>query len=95
MAVKQKNIGSDFDDFLAEEGILNEVETAALKKVIAFQIQREMEKKNISKTDMAAMMKTSRASLSRLLDPRNDSVTLKTLGCAASALGKRLKIELL
>ncbi|MCP4109490.1 MAG: hypothetical protein GY749_28870 [Desulfobacteraceae bacterium] len=52
MAVKQKNIGSNFDDFLAEEGILNEVETTALKRVTAFQ---EMEKKNITKTDMATI----------------------------------------
>ncbi|MBX3051826.1 MAG: XRE family transcriptional regulator [Caldilineaceae bacterium] len=94
--MKQTNnphIGSDFDDFLAEEGILAEVETAALKRVIAFQFQQEMERNNLSKTEMAAKMNTSRASINRLLDPENVSVTLQTLEKAALAIGKKLRIE--
>lgn len=89
-----KYIGSDFDDFLREEGILAEVEATAMKRVIAFQIEQEMKRRNMTKTDMAIKMKTSRASLNRLLDPSNASVTLQTLERAALAIDKKLKIEL-
>ena len=87
-------IGRDFDGFLEEEGILNEVEMVAAKRVIAYQITELMKAENISKTAMAARMRTSRAVLDRLLDPENTGVTLKTLGKAASVLGKKLHISL-
>jgi DNA-binding Xre family transcriptional regulator len=90
---KNPHVGSDFDDFLAEEGILAAVESVAIKRVIAFQIVQLMKDEGISKTEMARRMKTSRSSLERLLDPTNDSVTLQTLEHAAQALGKRLRIE--
>ena len=89
-----KHIGSNFDDFLEEEGLLEECTEAAIKKVITFQIEQVMEKNHVSKTAMANKMNTSRASLDRLLDPNNDSVTLQTMKKAASALGRRLIIEL-
>ena len=89
-----KHIGSDFDDFLREEGILAEVEATAMKRVIAFQIDQEMKRHNMTKTEMAKKMKTSRASLNRLLDPDNASVTVQTLERAALAVDKKLKIEL-
>lgn len=89
-----KHIGSDFDEFLEEEGILAEVEATAIKRVIAYQIQQEMVRHNLTKTDLAAKMKTSRASLNRLLDPNNGSVTLQTLERAALAVGKRLRVEI-
>lgn len=89
-----KYIGSDFDDFLKEQGLLAEAEAKALKKVIAFQIQEVMIEENLSKTKMAKRMNTSRASLDRLLDPDNPAVTLQTLERAAIALGKRIKMEL-
>jgi len=92
--MKKKNIGADFDDFLKEEGVLEEVEQTAIKRVLAFQIQKLMSKKNLSKTAMAKQMKTSRSSLDRLLDPANESVTLQTLAKAAAAVDKRLRIEL-
>lgn len=87
-----KNIGSDFDDFLAEEGILGEVEATAAKRVLAYQIHQEMENQSLTKTEMAAKMHTSRAAVNRLLDPHNTAVTLKTLEQATAALGKRLRI---
>jgi hypothetical protein len=86
-------IGSDFDDFLSEEGLLHDVEAVAIKRVLAFQIAQMMKKQRISKVDMARRMKTSRAALDRLLDPDNASVTLQTLERAARALGKRLRVE--
>jgi DNA-binding Xre family transcriptional regulator len=91
----KKNIGSDFDDFLKEEGVLEEVEQTAIKRVVAFQLRELMREKNLSKTAMAKQMKTSRSSLERLLDPTNRSVTLQTLARAATVLEKRLRIELI
>src|SRR5258708_24757526 len=93
---KQKNPhrGSTLDDFLKEEGILEEVEAAALKRVMAMEIADLMEEKQMKKTTLAKRMHTSRAALDRLLDPSNPSVTLATLTRAAAALGHRVKIEL-
>ncbi len=92
--MKHKNIGSNFDDFLQEEGTLAETESVAVKRVVAFQIQQLMAEKNITKTNMANKMGTSRSSLSRLLDPTNMSVSLKTLEKAANSLGKKLTVQL-
>lgn len=88
-----KHIGSSFDDFLEEEGILAETEAVAIKRVIAYQLAQLMERQHISKTAMARQMKTSRSALDRLLDPQNTSITLQTLERAAHAIGKRLRIE--
>lgn len=88
-----KHLGSSFDDFLAEEGLLAEVEAVAIKRVIAYQIAELMKERNLTKTAMAERMETSRAALERLLDPGNESVTLQTLERAAVALGKRLRVE--
>jgi predicted XRE-type DNA-binding protein len=92
--MNKKYAGSKFDDFLKEENLLEQVQTAAIKRVIAFQIEQEMERNKLTKTEMASRMKTSRAALERLLDPDNASITLFTLERAASALGKKLKVEL-
>jgi len=91
---RRKHIGSSLDDLLAEDGTLAEAEAAALKRVIAWQVERGMDEKRMSKSDMARAMHTSRAALDRLLDPRNDSVTLRTLVRAAKVLGKRLRLAL-
>jgi antitoxin HicB len=93
--MKHKNIGSKFKDFLNEEGILAEVEKAAVKEVVAFQILQMMEENKISKLEMAKRMGTSRSALDRLLDPHNPSVSLKTLDRAAASLGKKLSIQLI
>lgn len=89
-----KHIGSSFDDFLEEEEIFQEVDAMAVKRVLAFQIQKEMEEKAITKSAMAKLMKTSRGALDRLLDPKNTSVTLHTMDRAASVLGKHIKLTL-
>jgi len=88
-----KNIGSSFDDFLEEEGLLAEAEAIAIKRVIAYQVAELMKSQNMSKVAMAKKMKTSRSALDRLLDPKNTSITLQTLENATHAIGKRLRIE--
>ena len=92
--MKHKNIGSNLDDFLHEEGILAEVERDAIKEIIANQILNLMQEQKISKVEMARRMGTSRSALDRLLNPTNTSVSLKTLDKAASSLGKKLNIQL-
>ncbi|MEX2606079.1 MAG: Fis family transcriptional regulator [Kiritimatiellia bacterium] len=75
--MKNKHLGSDFDVFLQEEGLLAEAEATAIKRVLAFQIQKKMENRQLTKTALARLMNTSRSSLDRLLDPENPSVTFK------------------
>ena len=94
MKKRNKHIGSSLDDFLKEEGVLEETRAVALKETLAWQVQQAMEKENISKVEMARRMNTSRAALDRLLDPGNTSVTLQTLTRAAHAVGRDLRIEL-
>ncbi|GAB2908089.1 XRE family transcriptional regulator [Paraburkholderia jirisanensis] len=89
-----RHIGSNFDDFLAEEKVLEEVTAVAIKRVIAWQIAQEMKAQHITKTMMASRMKTSRSALNRLLDHDDTSLTLATLASAAAALGKRFRFEL-
>jgi hypothetical protein len=88
------HIGSSFDAFLAEEGLLEVCEAQAIKELVAEQITRAMQEQGLTRTAMAARMRTSRAALSRLLDPANPSVTLHTLQKAAQVIGKRLRLEL-
>ena len=88
------SIGSSFDDFLVEEGICEEVEAGAIKKIIAYQLREAIEKEHISKTALAAQLETSRAAVNRLLDPDNESITLLTLKKAANVIGKKLRLEL-
>jgi plasmid maintenance system antidote protein VapI len=92
--MNDKYIGSDFDDFLTEEGLIKEAEAVAVKRVLAFQIKEMMEAQNLTKAEMARRMRTSRAALERLLDPENRSVTLNTMDKAARSLGKRLQLVL-
>jgi hypothetical protein len=83
-----------FDDFLDREGMLAETEELALKEIIADQIREAMKERGLTKTAMAARMKTDRRQLDRLLDPRNPSGTLSTLRRAAFAVGRSIRVEL-
>lgn len=88
------HIGSSLDDFLREEGILEEARSIAVKEALAWQVEQAMKREKITKAEMARRMQTSRAALDRLLDPKNVSVTLQTLFRAAHAVGSDLRIEL-
>ena len=94
MTKKKARVGSSFDDFLKEDGSYEEVTARAIKRVIARQLDALMHEQDISKTELAKRMKTSRAQLDRLLDPHNQSVTLDTLTRAAQAVGRNLRMEL-
>jgi antitoxin HicB len=90
---KNPRIGSTFDDFLREEGALEEVEARAQKRVFARQLAQLMKNQQLSKATLARRMRTSRSALDRLLDPGNASVTLYTMTSAARALGARLDVR--
>jgi hypothetical protein len=87
--------GSDFDDFLKEEGLYEDCSTTAIKRVLARQLAEEMTRLSLTKTEMAARMQTSRSQLDRLLDPEKTGVSLDTIQRAASVVGRQLRIELL
>lgn len=93
MSTKQ-HIGSALDEFLAEEGLYEQANTTAIKRVLVWQIEQLMKEQELSKAAMAKRMQTSRAALDRLLDPENESVTLQTLQRAAQSVGKHLRLEL-
>ena len=92
--MSKKNIGSSFDDFLKEESILESSTAIALKRVIAWQIAKEMKAQNLTKTELAKRIHTSRAALNRLLDEHDASLTLTTLASAAAALGGKVNLQL-
>jgi hypothetical protein len=92
---KKGKVGSSFDGFLSEQGILEECEEQAVKQILAGQIKAAMERERLTKAAMAIRMRTSRRALDRLLDPANTSVTLHTLQRAAVAIGRQLRLELI
>ena len=85
--------GSNFDDFLEEESILDEVSAKAHKRLLALQLADIMEEKQITKSSLAEKLNTSRSQLDRILDPENSSITLEVLERVAHAVGKNLRIE--
>jgi predicted XRE-type DNA-binding protein len=91
--MSRKNMGSSIDDFMKEEGVFEESQAQAIKEVVAWQLAEAMKRKRISKSRMAAMLKTSRSQVDRLLDSRDD-ITLLSLQRAAAMVGKRVSIEL-
>ena len=86
--------GSSFDDFLQTEGLYSECTAIAIKRVLARQLREEMKKQNLTKTEMARQMQTSRAQLDRLLGPEKTGVSIETITRAASVVGRQLSIEL-
>jgi antitoxin HicB len=90
---KVNHSGSTFDSFLDREGIREEVEAVAIKRVLAWQFSQAMQEQQKTKQEMAKKLHTSRSQLDRLLDPQNVSVTLDTITRAARALGKRVIIR--
>jgi DNA-binding phage protein len=91
---KNPHIGSSLDDFLKEEGLYEDATNYAVKRVLAWQVEKAMQEQGITKTEMARRMGTSRAHLDKLLDPENDKVQLDTVQRAATAVGRRLRLVL-
>ena len=92
--MSRKHMGSSIDDYMKQEGIFEETQAQAVKEVVAWQLAEAMKRKKISKSRMAAMLKTSRSQVDRLLDSRDD-ITLLSLQRAAAMVGKRVSIELI
>jgi antitoxin HicB len=94
LIMDERHLGSTFEDFLREEGRLEETTNRAIKQVLARQLRQLMDEQGLSKSEMARRMRTSRPGLERLLDPDNDAVTLNTLQKAARAVGREVGLEL-
>lgn len=92
--MKNMNLGQNFDDFLKEQGDLEEVTVVALKRAISLQLAQQMRVSKLTKTELARRMKTSRAALNRLLDESDPSLTLTTLASAAAALESTVRIRI-
>lgn len=91
---KHPNVGSSLENFLHDEGILEAATAIAAKRVLAWQLQQAMSECKLTKTEMAARMKTTRAQLDRVLNPNDGNVTIETLHRAAAAVGRKLRLEL-
>lgn len=94
MKIDHKAIGSNFDDFLCADGLIEETTAIAIKRVIAWQLAQAMKSKGLSKLAMARRMGTSRSHLDRILDASDTGLTLETLSKAANAVGCQVTIEL-
>jgi predicted XRE-type DNA-binding protein len=92
--MKKKHLGSNFEDFLNEQGILESCRATAIKFKLAHELEKAMDKQNISKAEIARRLRTSRTAIDRLLDPENTSITLGTMARVAHLLGKRIEFAL-
>ena len=92
--ISKKNIGSSLDNFLQVDSSLSSTTALAIKRLIAWQITEEMKAQNLTKTELAKRMQTSRSALNRLLDEQDASLTIATLASAATALGKKVNLHL-
>ena len=86
-------IGSSFDSFLEEEDLLQESDTVAIKRVIAYALEQKMIAENITISRLAKELDTSRSAISRILDPQNTAITLNTIEKVAKYLGKRIQFS--
>ena len=93
--IEHGKLGQSFGDFLKEQGTSETTTEHAVKRVVAFQLAQVMKEENISKSEMARRLETSRSQIERLLDPDQDAVTIGTLSRAAHAVGRTLSLELL
>lgn len=87
------HVGSSLDDYLKAEGTFEELQTKAIKEVIAWQLEEAMKERGVSKAGMAKLLHTSRTQVNRLLDPTSD-VTLSSLQRAAALVGRQVRLEL-
>ncbi|MGA2582741.1 MAG: helix-turn-helix transcriptional regulator [Tepidisphaeraceae bacterium] len=92
--MKKKHLGTNFDDFLETEGILEDCRASAIKFKLAHELEKAMSEQKITKSEMAKRLKTSRTGIDRLLDPENTSITLNTMAKVAQLLGKRIDFAL-
>ena len=96
MDIRNSNphFGSTLDNYLEEEGILEHTQAVAIKRVISYKLLDILKQQNLTQSELAKKMNTSKAAISRLLNPSNPSITLNTLIKVAHVLGKNLDIKI-
>ncbi len=87
-------VGQDFSEFMKEQGLYEEAQELAVKKVIAAQLKTEMEKQKLSKTEVAKRMHTTRTAVDNALDPTFNT-SLSTIQRFANVLGKNISLTLI
>ena len=90
---KLKRFETKSTEYLREEGVYGDVEASAMKQVIASALAQRMERLDLTVSELAKSLGTSRAAVNRILDPLNTALTLTTLARASAALGCRVRIE--
>lgn len=88
------HLGSTLDSLLEKEGILEHTQAVAIKRIIAYTLLDILKQENLTQAELARKMNTSKAAISRLLNPNNTSVTLHTLLRAAQVLGKKISLTI-
>ena len=91
----KKHLGTSLDEYLKSEGILEKTEAFAVKRALALQLISILEKDDITQTELARRMQTSKAAINRLLDPKKPSITLNTLMKVAHALDRNIQISII
>lgn len=93
MSRKNPHWGTTLDGFLAEAGIREAAKAEALTRVVAWQLRQEMKRQGMTKAKLAALMRTSRAQVDRILEAKGN-VTIESLQRAAAVVGRELRLEL-
>ena len=75
------------------QDLLQEADTVAIKRVIAYALEQKMLAENITISRLAKELDTSRSAISRILDPQNTAITLNTIEKVAKYLGKRIQFS--
>ena len=94
MSEENARLGSTLESLLREDGICEDAKNHAIKAVLGYKLTQAMKTQNLSRARMAERMEISRSQLDRLLDPKNERVTLHTLKRAAATVGMRVELEL-
>ena len=58
--MKNPRLGSDFDEFLAENGLLEAAELVAIKRVLAFQLVEKMKRHTLAHLDIVQYLTYNR-----------------------------------
>ena len=93
--MRNKHIGSSFDDFLREEGLLEETRLGARKIGLAIELRKIMKRQRVTEAELARRLRTTRGAVRRILDPTRPEPKLGLLERVAVALGCTLDVKVL
>ena len=92
---KAARIGGSLSDFLREDGTYKEVTLCAIKRVVAYQIDKRMKELDMTKTELAKKLNTSRTQVDRILDPEYTTIKIGEMIAATEALGLEIHLSII